>query len=323
MKIPFALPCALAAALAACVPAARDQAGEGPGAAGLKIFKQTFHKKDRIRQYRFFESDSAGTTFRSSLRSSDGAGDDLTQQFERRGNTVTVTTYGRDLKRRGSIVQEFDPATGLIAKQSVHGVSGELESYTEFRYDAGGNMLGKTSRDAKGRLHGNAFEFDATGRLVKDLTHEKGALARYTVHEYDARGDLVKRTRFGGDGKVQSYQTYRYDERGNLVEHANFSPSGALVWKVARDFDAGGNKTKVHYYESGAGGAAVLTSYREFTYENNRLAKVTSRGKDGTVLDSGAYEYDSRGNKVKQAYYDGAGRLTGFSTYDYETGGGR
>lgn len=316
MKMRYALLCAAAAACAACVPA-HQMVPEGEGPAGLKIFKQTFHRKDRIRQYRFFESDSAGNTFRSSLRSSDGTGDDLTQQFERRGNKVTINTYGRDRKLRGSIVQEFDPVTGLIVKQSAHGPGGALETYIIFTYDREGNMLGKKSHDAEGRPHGNAFEFDSLGRLARDLSYVKGALAGYTVHDYDGRGDLVKRSRFGGDGRILSFQTYRYD-RGNLVEQAGYGAAGALAWKVVRDFDGGGRKTKVSYFESAGGGAAALTSYREFLYEGGRIAKVVSHRSNGAVIDSGAYEYDSHGNKVKQAYYDAEGKLAGFSTYDYE-----
>jgi antitoxin component YwqK of YwqJK toxin-antitoxin module len=311
--------CAALAACLACVTRTPGTTETGDGEAqGLRIFKQTYHMKNRIRQYRYFQSDAAGSTFSTSLRSSDGTGDDRSQRFERQGSSVKISSLDGNGRLAGYTLQDYDPATDRLVKQSLHGKKGDLKSYTVFTYDAAGNLVLKTGFNTAGKKHGFAFEFDTQGKLVKDWNYSNGILVFSTTHDYDAAGSLVKRTRHGKNGSMLSYQTYRYDERGNLAEQATHDARGGITWKITREFDGQGRKLKVSYFEKGAGSVPILKTYREFEYEGDRLSKVLSRRADGRLIDSGACEYDTRGNKIKQAYFDGAGNLMGFSTYDYE-----
>ncbi|HNV45912.1 MAG TPA: hypothetical protein PLE73_00865 [Spirochaetota bacterium] len=290
-----------------------------PAASGsYRIFKQTYYRQGKFREYHFYESDSAGNTFSESIQRSDGLLHGATKRYKKEGDTVKVLVYDNQDNLKSYVVQEYDPVHKNIVKLSNYDKNDRLRTYITFEYDAAGTLMKKSNFDAAGKPTGYQFEFDKNGNLVKDSYYEAGALRRYSVHEYDAQNNLVKRTRFDGQGRLDSYKMFTYNDRGMLAEHQNYSASSALLWNMVSSYDAAGRRVKVQYFEREGGGMGLKFT-KEFTYDDKgNLAKVATYDRAGNITGSGVYKYDAKGNKTRQEYFDERNELLGFSIYDYD-----
>jgi RHS repeat-associated protein len=171
----------------------------------------------------------------------------------------------------------YDPTNRLTS------VTDPLGIQTQYRYDAAGNLIGRT--DANG--HVISYTYDDADRLVA-VTAPDGAITRYA---YDPAGNLARRT----DANAH-LTTYNYDAANRRVEMT--SPIGQR-WTVA--YDPTGNPTSVVTAVGTAtpadGDGAVRMSYDAL----NRLTEADySDGTPDVTL-----AYDANGNRTEMT--DGAG----------------
>jgi antitoxin component YwqK of YwqJK toxin-antitoxin module len=168
------------------------------------------------------------------------------------------------------------------------------------------------------KLHGYSMEFDSKGNLIKDTKFKNGVLVLFNTHEYDKNSRIVQMNRFAGKDRLLSYKVFKYNTRGSLVEHINYSAEGKIKSKVESEYNSKRNRIAARYYEGTPRGKTKLLFYKIFQFSKGNLIRVATYNAANKMLGSGIYDYDVKGNKTRQKYFDHRGKLMGFSTYSYE-----
>lgn len=138
-----------------------------------------------------------------------------------------------------------------------------------------------------------------TGDIKEIQYYEKDEDAPYMfeVIVYNIWGKETKYVRSDVDGVVESSRELKYDSNGNLVEHKDFGKEGVLNCKTSYKYDSGGNeieRIETNQYEK--------IRFREVTqYDNdNNVTVITNYNGDGYLSHKTTYEYDQKGNWVRE-----------------------
>jgi len=110
--------------------------------------------------------------------------------------------------------------------------------------------------------------------------------------------------------KLTGEVVYTYDKAGNMIKEEFFSlfsdPPTTILERYNEYEYSGSRKTKMKIFD-GLAGNPTLGSYYEYKYEGNRLVKeelYCGQGCYGLFIHSINYEYDNRGNLVRQYRYE-------------------
>lgn len=240
-----------------------------------------------------------------------------------------VESYGHDA--RGRVTQVTDPKGGT--KTYEYDSIGNLVRHTDrkgqqftFAYDPSNRLIeaslpGSTLRyayDAVGRLVAleetggaspSAFDYayDQGDRLVRETIHQLGQ-THVIQYKYDNLDRRVERQVDGVDTT-----TYAYDKAGRVTRiQFNAEPPVTYAWDAA-------SRLTVKTLSNGV--------RMEYLYDAaSRLTKITYRKPDGSEIDSIAYGYDPKGQRVSRtmgfpsrdetpmaATYDEANRMVTFT----------
>ena len=85
------------------------------------------------------------------------------------------------------------------------------------------------------------YEYDATGKLVKECLYTDGKLDDFSTYEYNKDGKLVKETEYGSKGKLKNFKTYEYLDKGLTVVKKNMKADGTYYRYTVKRYDAAGN----------------------------------------------------------------------------------
>ena len=85
------------------------------------------------------------------------------------------------------------------------------------------------------------YEYDATGKLVKECLYTNGQLDDFTTYEYNKDGKLTKETEYGAKGKIKNFKTYEYLDKGLTVVKKNIKADGTYYRYSVKRYDAAGN----------------------------------------------------------------------------------
>ena len=85
------------------------------------------------------------------------------------------------------------------------------------------------------------FEYDSTGKLVKECLYTDGQLDDFYIYEYDKNGRLSKETEYGAKGKIKNFKTYEYLDKGLTVVKKNIKADGTYYRYSVKRYDAAGN----------------------------------------------------------------------------------
>ncbi len=225
----------------------------------------------------------------------------------------TLDLYGRVVKTADSMgfvsLYEYDSAGNLIKQTDPNGV------VTSCKYNGLG-MITEKNNSLNGRTQ---YEYDCFGQNVK-ITDGTGS----KVMKYNAFGEPESFV-YGANSEL-----FEYDSDGNVIRH------------TACDKDMGENVTEYGYDKAGfvteiktgmgtenitydgAGRISVRENLRTgisktYTYCTDGNIRKTDTHRDGKLIYSEEFAYDSNGNKiyanengnVKRYSYDGMNRLTG------------
>ena len=177
----------------------------------------------------------------------------------------------------------------------------------EYEFDSGGHPTKTTvKRDGKVEMT-KETEYNAAGNIVKQTVFDAdGIKTSVTSYEYDGN-NKTKLVAYNADGKVSSELTYSYDEKGYLIEEHYRADDYSYTIKYENDED-GKALTSTQSDENGSD--MMKTTYK---YDSNGRLICESRsygfGAAASGLSESEYEYDDRGNIVKEVCHDGNGGI--------------
>lgn len=106
-------------------------------------------------------------------------------------------------------------------------------------YDDEGRMIKKTVMYDEGSLSGEIFtyEYDSSGKCIRENKYSKGELDDYTLCEYDKKGRLIKEKEYGSSGKFKNYKTYDYLDDGKTIIEKRIKADGLLYMYKVKKYD--------------------------------------------------------------------------------------
>ncbi|MBW2602380.1 MAG: RHS repeat protein, partial [Deltaproteobacteria bacterium] len=261
-------------------------------------------------------------TYGRLTRIDDALGNYIQYGYDSQGNRTELSHY--DAVDQRKLWKRFD-YQGTSTPGKLWKEINPDNTYTEYTYDAGGNLetitdaVGKTTTygyDVFKRLTGlsqpgstvTSYNYDEQGNLISVIDAEN----HQTIYVYDDLGRLVE-TVSPDTGETQ----YTYDTSGNLM-----SKSDANGITVTYDYDDLNRLTATHFPDSTQD---ITYTYDEGTNGKGRLTGMTDPS--GNY----AYTYDALGNLVAeeklvdgvtyttQYAYDAAGVLAGMTFPDGRT----
>jgi hypothetical protein len=210
-------------------------------------------------------------------------------------------------------------------------LKGQVKTIKEVRYEASE----RSGKAEKGNYIGWAhfYTFSEKGNKQEEsLANPDGSQASKAVYTYDKKGNKTEVNAFQPDGNPNLKITSKYDSKGFETERTVSDVSGGGDnWYTTYKYDNGGNKTEemiLHldgdpskilykYDEKGNmtesnqvkpdGSSAVMHTYK---YDDNRNKTEMTTTEQGIlkITYSYRYEFDSKGNWVKEFDYD-SGKL--------------
>ncbi|MFL6375081.1 MAG: hypothetical protein ACJ73D_10475 [Pyrinomonadaceae bacterium] len=134
----------------------------------------------------------------------------------------------------------------------------------------------------------------------------------HTVHEesYNCTGDPAE--------KPWRVNEVTYDRRGNVIWRAYFNPDGSVGNQASFTFDSDGNKTGwAEFYGKNDFPPEGLHQHAVFTLSGGKPISAIVYREDTPEFKT-TWEYDERGNKVREATVELAGQATTTRTYKYD-----
>ena len=117
-------------------------------------------------------------------------------------------------------------------------------------YNAKGQLVKETilynNTVAVGETH--TYEYDSTGKLIKECLYLDGQLDDFYTYEYDKEGRLSKETEYGAKGKLKNFKTYEYLDKGLTVVKKNIKADGTYYRYTVKRYDAAGNHLETSEY---------------------------------------------------------------------------
>ncbi len=212
------------------------------------------------------------------------------------------------------------------------------------KFDGRGKRIEEAYLDEQGGLTQNqegsarsTFGYDDRGNKVEEsyfdpaghLTRDKNGCARWTA-EYDDGGNRIAVHYWDGHGRPTLHRdgyagyTARFDERGNRTSTAYLNADGKPTRckdgyaRFESKYDARGDFIEVAYFDEAGkpilkrGGFARQEIHRDARGNVREFAHYGRRGEP--VYVGGAFrttaEYDERGNRTEEAYWDEFGKPT-------------
>jgi antitoxin component YwqK of YwqJK toxin-antitoxin module len=184
--------------------------------------------------------------------------------------------------------------------------------------------------------------FDEMGNVVEHIQYlPDGSIEDRVTNTYHADGKLAEEVLYEPDGDIAERRTMEYNEAGKLLKEIKHYQDGAQDFITYRYDDAGHLAEKIFGDDSG-----WIEKREAFTFEGDKLTRVSEFDDEDTLLKESTYSYDADGNleessesptsdmggrKVTQyttdglaeviRYYSPSGNLIARHTYEYNEKG--
>ncbi len=149
---------------------------------------------------------------------------------------------------------------------------------------------------------------DASGNTVKsNLYDPDNQLRAYDTYEYDAKGNRTKKVHHDSNGKVLFQETYEYNEKGFKTKQTVLDEKGVIKESYVYEI-VNGQQTGLYKY---VGAKETLDSYIKYEFDaKGECIKETSYTAAGEIKYYTEYTYDAEGNRSSKKY-DAEGKLIG------------
>ncbi len=133
-----------------------------------------------------------------------------------------------------------------------------------------------------------------------------GELYRLEINKFDASGNQTACFKYGTDGEMNYGYEDEYDENGNLLASCTYEYEEGELSVSQSEYvrDERGNLLTRYTYEGEEGVSFVSKSDYAYDERGNRIAWF-KYDRDGKLCSRGEREYDTSGNLIFEAYYEG------------------
>lgn len=247
-------------------------------------------------------------------------------------NRIYVAEYDNSYKTK-------DDEYGRELKYTTKDKDGKVLSYTEYTYDASGNMSKMVYYDSDGNITGSTeITYDDDGESEIGTEKDKnGKVTGYYIYEYyDYDNGGYKYTEKDASGNVEYSQEYEYYDNGSFKREISRDSDGKVTYY--RENDEKGRQIK---YISGtwanyeavyndAMGTVIVTSKAEkggvtkteYSFDEKTGIMFAKRmDEKGNTLGYQKGEYDANANLIKLTDLDADNEITDIYEYTYDTVG--
>ncbi|MBI2303338.1 MAG: SBBP repeat-containing protein [Chloroflexi bacterium] len=187
--------------------------------------------------------------------------------------------------------------------------SGTASDYVTIKYNSGGNQVWVARYNGPGNDADDvqAMAVDSSGNVyVTGQSIGSGTGYDYATVKYDSGGNQVWAARYNGPGNASDYAyALAVDGAGNVYVTGISYGSGTGEDYATIKYDSSGNQLWVARYDSGSIGAAPDEA-RAIAVDGSGNVYVTGQSiGSGTGYDYATVKYDSGGNQVWAARYNG------------------
>ncbi len=157
---------------------------------------------------------------------------------------AVVNSYDLENKLRFKIVSTYE--NDRMVRQEKLSPTGELISYSEFDYDAEGNLLEQSSYTGDGTAsHRRVYSYENGKVKIEDLFSGETLTRRY-INEYDADGNRIKRKRFDINGVLDQERDYNIES--NSYKEVSYNSDGEIESRAFGQLDKSGRIIKSTAY---------------------------------------------------------------------------
>ncbi|MCI8504632.1 MAG: zinc ribbon domain-containing protein [Lachnospiraceae bacterium] len=294
-------------------------------------------------------TDSDGTVsfeqefvYDKSSRSIADCGDVLTETTRSNGSEVTNSYEYTDalLTEDGFLLAETEKSEKVLYQTRKYWYDNPS---TEFTYDGEQRLLREMEYDDFGKEYKYTdYQYDENGRecLAEHYAYETDDLIHtYGDYQYDENGNVISKTCYdthtGERTPLYVYQ-YTFDADSRLLNRSEIAVNPVYVSQYFEyEYDELGNKTASHEYalrEANVTEEAIKAhgEYSYYTYDNEydgqgRLVSsclwyriIDNEEKNPSAYTTKiVYEYDSDGDLIKEASYNGDNKCYAYTDYLY------
>ncbi len=252
--------------------------------------------------------DALGNVYVTGASLSDTYAGYATIKYDASGNELWVATYRSNSE--GPFDMEID------ALGNVYVTGGHDYDNATIKYDTDGNEVWVAIYNGIGDSSeiANALSVDASGNVyVTGISWASETSADYLTIKYDAGGNELWVARYNGsDSEYDAAYALDVDGQGNVYVTGSSYGSGPYRDYATIKYDSSGNELWVARYK-GPGNADDLSTSIDVDGLGNVYVTGLSYG-SGTGYDSTTIKYDSSGNELWVARYNGIG-----NSHDYPT----
>lgn len=214
-----------------------------------RLIEQVITDKTGVSRYTW-EFDKAGHCTKA-WKGNDTGWDEVTTEYDERGNVVKATT-----RHSGGSWSESTAQYNDQGKKTHSWYKDKSGAYNEiiYEYDANGQCI-------KERYPHNQvaeYTYDAQGNLLSETT----ILGNRTAYTYDEKGNLLTKTNTSaGEGGIETRVVYTYDEAGRLLSQTTVMGDETTVNSYT--YDPYGNRLT---FRQNFGNAVLEHTYRWAVY---------------------------------------------------------
>ena len=220
-----------------------------------------------------------------------------------------------EVKSVRQIIYDAVLEDGKIVKGYVR--DSGLDNY-ERVYDANGNKIKETLFYEDGEVQEtNTFTYNSFNQVIESTNYDgAGRLRTKTSFGYNENQKLIKIYEVGSDGNQNTSTVFNYNEDGKKSEELVYDYTNQLDYKLVFTYKDGKKSEEARYDYNNE-----LVEKTFYTYNSNGNLVEEKKYEGEELLDKFVYAYNQKGQKILYERYEGDGTLGFRSTYEYDEKG--
>lgn len=219
-------------------------------------------------------------------------------RYDNRGNIIEHTLYKNDTIQDKEFAKYNEKNKPIEHK--VYDETGKLYYQTNNLYDKNGNKIEYT-RKSDTYPKKEKYTYNSYNILIEKQEFENDKIERIYRYKYDVAGKLIEEN-YSYKGVHKSKKILSYNSKGEKTESVTYGENGNILVKET-----------FLYHPNGKMSEERIIIYNDDTKEEKR-SEIKRYNTEGTLLENiyiwsnnkktvYTYEYDSRGNWIKEVRY--------------------